>query len=140
MSDLESQVENTEEVDSIVESPLKGAEKGDKSAHKQGSSSEEKIESGKGEIVKPDENPVDKAVASIKAATKGSKEAKDAVNKNAGKAEKAEKLKEDEDSSDEETVVEETPVKESKMELIKAAVDSMKGLKKEDLNKAFSSL
>ena len=140
MSDLENQVENTEEVDSIVEEPTKGAEKGDKSAHKQGSSAEEKIESGKGEVVKPDENPVDKAVASIKAAEKGSKEAKDAVNKNAGKAEKPEKLKEDEESSDEaETVVEETPV-QSKMELIKAAVDSMKGLNKEEMNKLFASL
>ncbi len=141
MSDLENQVENTEEVDSIVEEPTKGAEKGDKSAHKQGSSAEEKIESGKGEVVKPDENPVDKAVASIKAAEKGSKEAKDAVNKNAGKAEKPEKLKEDEENSDEaETVVEETPVQESKMELIKAAVDSMKGLNKEEMNKLFASL
>ena len=144
MSDLENQVENTEEVDSIVEEPTKGAEKGDKSAHKQGSSAEEKIESGKGEVVKPDENPVDKAVASIKAAEKGSKEAKDAVNKNAGKAEKPEKLKEDEESSEEDEVVaetkeEEAPV-ESKMELIKAAVDSMKGLNKEEMNKLFASL
>jgi len=143
MSDLENQVENTEEVDSIVEEPTKGAEKGDKSAHKQGSSAEEKIESGKGEVVKPDENPVDKAVASIKAAEKGSKEAKDAVNKNAGKAEKPEKLKEDEESSEDEEVVaetnEEAPV-ESKMELIKAAVDSMKGLNKEEITKLYSSL
>ena len=44
MSDLENQVENTEEVASIAEEPTKGAEKGDKSAHSQGSSSEEKIE------------------------------------------------------------------------------------------------
>ena len=34
MSDLENQVENTSEVSSIVEEPTKGAEKGDKSAHK----------------------------------------------------------------------------------------------------------
>jgi len=145
MSDLENQVENTEEETSIVEEPTKGAEKGDKSAHKQGSSAEEKIESGKGEVVKPDENPVDKAVASLKAAEKGSKEAKDAVNKNAGKAEKPEKLKEDEEGSEEEEVVaetkeEEAPVQESKMELIKAAVDSMKGLNKEEMNKLFASL
>ncbi|MBR19265.1 MAG: hypothetical protein CMA64_03855, partial [Euryarchaeota archaeon] len=135
MSDLENQVENTEEVDSaaevVVEEPTKGAEKGDKSAHKQGSSDAEKVESGKAEVVKPEENPVDKAVASIKAAEKGSKEAKDAVNKNAEKGDaKAEKLKEDEDSETEE-VVQEAQV--SKMELIKAAVDSMKGLNKEEM-------
>ena len=41
---------------------------------KQGSSDAEKIESGKGEVVKPEENPVDKAVASIKSAEKGTKE------------------------------------------------------------------
>ena len=54
MSDLDNQVENTEEL--VVEkAPTDGAEKGDKSAHKQGSSSEEKIESGKAEVVKPEE-------------------------------------------------------------------------------------
>ncbi len=93
---------------------------------------------GKAEVVKPEENPVDKAVASIKAAEKGSKEAKDAVNKNAEKGDaKAEKLKEDEDSETEE-VVQEAQV--SKMELIKAAVDSMKGLNKEEMQKLFASL
>ena len=100
MSDLENQVANTEEVSSIVEEPTKGAEKGDKSAHKQGSSSEEKIESGKAEVVKPEENPVDKAVASIKAAEKGTKPVSDAVNKGAEKGDsKADKLKEDEDGN-----------------------------------------
>tara|TARA_Y100000593_G_scaffold12786_2_gene23712 strand:+ start:6445 stop:7830 length:1386 start_codon:yes stop_codon:yes gene_type:complete len=141
MSDLESQVENTEEVDSaveIAEEPTKGAEKGDKSAHKQGSSSEEKIESGKGEVVKPDENPVDKAVAAAKKAADGTKAVSDDVNKGAEKGDsKAEKIKEDEDSNEDEVVQE---AGQSKMELIKAAVDSMKGLTKEDLNKLFSSL
>ena len=138
MSDLENQVENTEEVSSIAEEPTKGAEKGDKSAHKQGSSSEEKIESGKAEVVKPEENPVDKAVASIKAAEKGTKPVSDAVNKGAEKGDsKADKLKEDEDSETEDTIVEKGA---SKMELIKAAVDSMKKLNKEELNKLFSSL
>ncbi len=136
MSDLENQVE-TEEV--VAEAaPTDGAEKGDKSAHKQGSSSEEKIESGKGEVVKPDENPVDKAVASVKSAEKASKEVKDAVNKDAEKGDsKAEKIKEDEDSNSEDVIAE---AGQSKMELIKAAVDSMKGLNKEELNKVFSSL
>ena len=137
MSDLDNQVENTEEL--VVEkAPTDGAEKGDKSAHKQGSSSEEKIESGKAEVVKPEENPVDKAVASIKAAEKGTKPVSDAVNKGAEKGDsKADKLKEDEDSKTEDTIVEKGA---SKMELIKAAVDSMKGLNKEELNKLFASL
>ena len=138
MSDLENQVENTEEVSSIVEEPTKGAEKGDKSAHKQGSSSEEKIESGKAEVVKPEENPVDKAVAAANKTSDGTKPVKDAVNKNAEKGDsKADKLKEDEDSNEEDTIAEKG---QSKMELIKAAVDSMKGLNKEELNKLFSSL
>ena len=138
MSDLENQVENTEEVSSIVEEPTKGAEKGDKSAHKQGSSSEEKIESGKAEVVKPEENPVDKAVAAAKKAADGTKPVSDDVNKGAEKGDsKAEKIKEDEDSNAEDTIVEKGA---SKMELIKAAVDSMKGLNKEELNKLFSSL
>ena len=43
MSDLENQVETAEEL--VAEkAPTDMAEKGDKSAHKQGSSSEEKIE------------------------------------------------------------------------------------------------
>jgi len=137
MSDLENQVENTSEVSSIVEEPTKGAEKGDKSAHKQGSSSEEKIESGKAEVVKPEENPVDKAVAAAKKASDGTKPVSDDVNKGAEKGDsKAEKIKEDEDST-EEAIVEKGA---SKMELIKAAVDSMKGLNKEELNKMFASL
>ena len=137
MSDLENQVENTEEVSSIVEEPTKGAEKGDKSAHKQGSSSEEKIESGKAEVVKPEENPVDKAVAAAKKASGETKPVSDDVNKGAEKGDsKAEKIKEDEDS-EEEAIVEKGA---SKMELIKAAVDSMKGLNKEELNKLFASL
>ena len=136
MSDLENQVETEELV--VEKAPTDGAEKGDKSAHKQGSSSEEKIESGKGEVVKPDENPVDKAVASVKAAEKKTKEVKDAVNKDAEKGDsKAEKIKEDEDSNSEDVIAE---AGQSKMELIKAAVDSMKGLNKEELNKLFSSL
>ena len=114
------------------------AEKGDKSAYKQGSSSEEKIESGKAEVVKPEENPVDKAVAAANKASDGTKPVKDAVNKNAEKGDsKADKLKEDEDSNEEDTIAEKG---QSKMELIKAAVDSMKGLNKEELNKLFSSL
>ena len=60
-------------------------------------------------------------------------------NKNAEKGDsKADKLKEEEEDSNEEDTIAEKG--QSKMELIKAAVDSMKGLNKEDLNKLFSSL
>ncbi len=137
MSDLDNQVETAEEL--VAEkAPTDMAEKGDKSAHKQGSSSEEKIDSGKAEVVKPEENPVDKAVASVKSAEKGTKEVSDDVNKNAEKGDsKADKLKEDEDSNEEDTIAEKG---ESKMELIKAAVDSMKGLTKEEITKIYSSL
>ena len=137
MSDLDNQVETAEEL--VAEkAPTDMAEKGDKSAHKQGSSSEEKIDSGKAEVVKPEENPVDKAVASVKSAEKGTKAVSDDVNKNAEKGDsKADKLKEDEDSNEEDTIAEKG---ESKMELIKAAVDSMKGLTKEEITKIYSSL
>jgi hypothetical protein len=137
MSDLDNQVETAEEL--VAEkAPTDMAGKGEKSAHKQGSSSEEKIESGKAEVVKPEENPVDKAVASVKAAEKGTKPVSDDVNKNAEKGDsKADKLKEDEDSNEEDTIAEKG---ESKMELIKAAVDSMKGLTKEEITKLYSSL
>ena len=137
MSDLDNQVETAEEL--VAEkAPTDMAEKGDKSAHKQGSSSEENIESGKAEVVKPEENPVDKAVASVKSAEKGTKQVSDDVNKNAEKGDsKADKLKEDEDSNEEDTIAEKG---ESKMELIKAAVDSMKGLTKEEITKIYSSL
>ena len=43
MSDLENQVENTEEVVAEVKQPHDGAEQGDKSAVKQGSSDAEKL-------------------------------------------------------------------------------------------------
>jgi hypothetical protein len=137
MSDLDNQLENAQEVVS-EKAPTDMAEKGDKSAHKQGSSDAEKIESGKAEVVKPEENPVDGAVKSIKDAESKTKPVKDAVNKGAEKGDsKADKLKEDEDSNSEDTISEKGV---SKMESIKAAVDSMKGLTKEELTKLFSSL
>ena len=48
-------------------------EKGDSKPVKQGSSDAASIEGGKGEVVKPEENPVDKAVASVKSAETGTK-------------------------------------------------------------------
>ena len=50
------------------------AEKGDKNPPKQGSSDAAKIESGKADVVKPEENPVDKAVDSVNKAEDGVKE------------------------------------------------------------------
>ena len=45
-------------------------EKGDSNLLNKVPSDAAKIESGKGEVVKPEENPVDKAVASVKSAEK----------------------------------------------------------------------
>ena len=99
MAELENNLESTEEtVETVAEAgqPDAKAEKGDTKPVKQGSSDEEKIESGKGEVVKPEENPVDKSVASVKKAGDETKQVKDAVNKSAPAPEKSEKLKEDE--------------------------------------------
>ena len=70
MADLE----NLEQAIEEAMQPDSKKEKGDSKPVKQGSSDAAKIESGKGEVVKPEENPVDKAVASIKSAEKGTKE------------------------------------------------------------------
>tara|TARA_B100002019_G_scaffold72525_1_gene62621 strand:- start:3168 stop:4523 length:1356 start_codon:yes stop_codon:yes gene_type:complete len=134
MSDLENQVENTEEVLDEVKQPHDGAEQGDKSAVKQGSSDAEKIESGKGEVVKPEENPVDKAVASVKSAEKAPSNEGDPQKKGASAPEKGEKLKEGE----EESKVDEATT--SKMENIKAVVDKMKGLDKASIKEMLASL
>jgi hypothetical protein len=114
---------------------LKGAEKGDKSAPKQGSSDAEKIEKGKGDVVTPDENPVDKAVASVKKASdnkvapkrKGDLDGGDKV---------ADKVKEDVDT-DEDTSIEEGY---SKVEMIKAMVNKCKDMDKEQLQAAFDKM
>ena len=134
MSDLENQVENTEEVVAEVKQPHDGAEQGDKSAVKQGASDAEKIESGKAEVVQPEENPVDKAVASVKAAEKAPSNEGDAQKKGAAPAEKGGKLKEGE----EESKVDESTT--SKMENIKAVVDKMKGLDKASIKEMLASL
>ena len=114
---------------------LKGAEKGDKSAPKQGSSDAEKIEKGKGDVVTPDENPVDKAVASVSKASdnkvapkrKGDQDGGDKV---------ADKVKEDVDT-DEDTSIEEGY---SKVEMIKAMVNKCKDMDKEQLQAAFDKM
>ena len=115
------------------------AEKGDKNPPKQGSSDAAKIESGKAEVVKPEENPVDKAVSSVDKAEDGVKEiSSDPQQKGEGKPEKSEKIKEGE-GDDEEAEVSEAPVP-TKMETIKAIVNTMKEMNKEDLQGIFTSI
>ena len=91
MADLEK---NLEQAIEEAMQPDSKAEKGDSKPVKQGSSDAAKIEGGKGEVVKPEENPVDKAVASVKSAEKGTKEVSgDAQQKGEAPAEPMQKLK-----------------------------------------------
>ena len=115
-----------------AQQPDSNAEKGDKVAPKQGSSDAESVNvSGKAPVVKPEENPVDKAVDAVHKAEDETKPVKDAVNKLSAPAEKGSKLKEDEDSDE---------VKLSKMESIKAVVNTMKDMTKEELLKTFGQI
>jgi hypothetical protein len=122
MAELENNLTVDETVETVLEAgqPDAKAEKGDKKPVKQGSSDAESIESGKAEVVPVETNPVDKAVKSVKDAEKKvpSNEG-DPQKKGAGKAEKQEKIKED--------------AKPSKMESIKAIVNNMKEMTKEEL-------
>jgi len=132
MADLEK---NLEQAIEEAMQPDSKAQKGDSKPVKQGSSDAAKIESGKGEVVKPEENPVDKAVASVKSAEKGTKEVSgDAQQKGESSPEPQPKLKkvsEEEDSEDE---------KPSKMEMIKAMVNNMKGMDKEELKAMYMKM
>ena len=132
MADLEK---NLEQAIEEAMQPDSKAQKGDSKPVKQGSSDAAKIESGKGEVVKPEENPVDKAVASVKSAEKGTKEVSgDAQQKGESSPEPQPKLKkvsEEEDSEDE---------KPSKMEMIKAMVNNMKGMDKEELKAMYQKM
>jgi hypothetical protein len=114
--------------------PDSKSEKGDSKPVKQGSSDAETIGQGKVEVVKPEENPVDKAVASIKKAETAPSNEGDAQKKNAGKAEKAEKLKEDEKESKKDEV------KSTKMESIKAIVNNMKEMTKEEISSVLGTV
>ena len=137
MAELENNQDQAEEELTEVKQPSDGAVSGDKKPVKQGSSDAEKIESGKGEVVKPEENPVDKAVKSVSDAEDDVKPVKgDKQQKGADTAEKGSKLKEEEDSDEE--VIEES--KPSKMETIKAVVNTMKGMTKEELQKSFGDI
>ena len=130
MADLENNLESIEE----VKQPHDGAEKGDSKPVKQGSSDAAEIGSGKVEVVKPEENPVDKAVASVKKAETAPSNEGDAQKKNAGKADKADLIKEDEKESKKDEL------KASKMESIKAIVNNMKEMTKEDIQSILGTI
>lgn len=133
MADLEK---NLEQAIAEAMQPNSKAEKGDSKPVKQGSSDAEKIEGGKAEVVKPEENPVDKAVASVKSAEKGTKEVSgDPQQKGESPAEKQPKLKK---VSEEEEVSESE--KPSKMKTIKAMVNAMKDMSKSELSAMYSEM
>jgi len=135
MADLEKNLENAiEEVIAEAQQPDSKAEKGDSKPVKQGSSDAASIESGKGEVVKPEENPVDKAVDSVKSASNVKGVTGDPQQKGASSSEPQPKLKKvsEAEESDEE--------KPSKMEMIKAMVDKMKGMDKKELQQMKMSM
>ena len=132
MAELDNNLETAIEEE---QQPDSKAEKGDKKPVKQGSSDAASIESGKAEVVKPEENPVDKAVDAIEKAEDEVPEVSgDPQQKGEGAPEKQQKIKEEEKDSKEDEV------KMSKMEAIKSAVNIMKEMSKEDLQKSFSGL
>ena len=132
MADLEK---NLEQAIEEAMQPDSKAQKGDSKPVKLGSSDAASIESGKGEVVKPEENPVDKAVASVKSAEKGTKEVSgDAQQKGESSPEPQPKLKKVSEAEDSE---EDKP---SKMKMIKAMVDNMKGMDKEDLQAMYEKM
>ena len=133
MADLEK---NLEQAIEEAMQPNSKAEKGDSKPVKQGSSDAAKIESGKGEVVKPEENPVDKAVASVKSAEKGTKEVSgDPQQKGESSPEPQPKLKKVSEDD-----VKEEDSKPSKMMQIKAMVNKMKDMSKKELSAMYNSM
>ncbi len=133
MADLEK---NLEQAIEEAMQPNSKAEKGDSKPVKQGSSDAASIESGKGEVVKPEENPVDKAVASVKSAEKGTKEVSgDPQQKGESSPEPQPKLKKVSEDD-----VKEEDSKPSKMMQIKAMVNKMKDMSKKELNAMYNSM
>ena len=138
MADLEKNLETAiEEVmtEANGQQPDAKAEKGDQKPVKQGSSDAAEIGSGKGEVVKPEENPVDKAVASVKSAEKTKEVSGDAQQKGEGKPDAQPKLKKVSEGEDSEK--KDSP---SKMETIKAMVNAMKDMDKEKLQAMYSKV
>ena len=135
MADLEKNLsEAIEEVLDEAQQPDSKADKGDQKPVKQGSSDAAKIEGGKGEVVKPEENPVDKAVASVKSAEKTKEVSGDAQQKGEAPADKQVKLKKVSEAEDEEDQ------KPSKMEMIKAMVNNMKDMDKDELKAMYMKM
>ena len=131
MADLENNLEGIQEAGQ----PDSKAEKGDSKAVKQGSSDAATIGQGKVDVVKPEENPVDKAVAAQKKAEAGVKVvSNDPQQKNAGKADKADSIKEDEKESSKDVQ------KSTKMESIKAIVNNMKEMTKEEISSVLGTV
>jgi len=135
MAELENNLETIEE--KAVKQPHDGAEKGDSKPVKQGSSDAETIGQGKVEVVKPEENPVDKAVDSVKKAENVKSVSGDAQQKNAGKADSQPKLKK---VSEDEAESKKDEVKSSKMESIKAIVNNMKEMTKEEISSVLGTI
>ena len=131
MADLEK---NLEQAIEEAMQPNHKAEKGDSKPVKQGSSDAASIESGKGEVVKPEENPVDKAVASVKSAEKTKEVSGDAQQKGEAPADKQVKLKKVSEAEDQEDE------KPSKMEMIKAMVNNMKDMDKDELKAMYMKM
>ena len=135
MSNLEKLIEAELKKDNSA--PVAKAEKGDQKPVKQGSSDAAEIGSGKGDVVKPEENPVDKAVQSVKGAEAGSKEISgDPQQKGEAPAEKKPALKKVKEAEDSEKDVE----KASKMEMIKSMVSAMKEMDKEKLMAMYNGM
>ncbi len=131
MADLENNLEGIQEAGQ----PDSKAEKGDSKTVKQGSSDAATIGQGKVDVVKPEENPVDKAVAAQKKAEVGVKVvSNDPQQKNAGKADKADSIKEDEKESSKDVQ------KSTKMESIKAIVNNMKEMTKEEISSVLGTV
>jgi|TARA_B110000259_G_scaffold135309_1_gene152447 hypothetical protein len=134
MTELENNLNTTEEVVETMEEgvqPDSKSEKGDAKPVKQGSSDAETIGQGNVEVVKPEENPVDKAVAAQKKAESVPAVKGDAQQKNAGKGDAQPKLKK---VSEDESESKKDEVKSSKMESIKAIVNNMKEMTKEEIS------
>jgi hypothetical protein len=133
MAELENNLETTEVVETMEEGvqPDSKSEKGDAKPVKQGSSDAETIGQGNVEVVKPEENPVDKAVAAQKKAESVPAVKGDAQQKNAGKGDAQPKLKK---VSEDESESKKDEVKSSKMESIKAIVNNMKEMTKEEIS------
>jgi hypothetical protein len=135
-NNLDAVVETALDLDE-GQQPDSKSEKGDAKPVKQGSSDAETIGQGKVEVVKPEENPVDKAVDAQKKAENVKPVSGDAQQKNAGKGDSQPKLKK---VSEDEEESKKDEVKSSKMESIKAIVNNMKEMTKEEITSVLGTV